>query len=382
MAERAETPNPEGAIALPAPDPGAVSSSQAPVRVAFVFPGQGSQAVGMGADVAAASPAARAIFDAADEALGFALARLCFEGPEEILRETVNTQPALVTTSLALLAALQEAAGDAPIGATSATASDANGLALRQPLTPAFVAGHSIGEYTALAVAGALAVADTVRLARERGRLMHAEGQAIPSGMAAVLGMDADALTAICAEATTQAQGELATQGGAAHPGAGRVVVANDNAPGQVVISGERRALDVAMELAKARGAKRVVPLTVSGAFHSPVMAPAAQGLAMALASAPLRDAAIPIISNITATPLTAANDLRDELAQQIVSPVQWTRTVQYLADQGVTTFVEIGAGQVLAGLIKRIAKGATVLSVSAAADVASVAAQLRAGGV
>jgi len=347
-----------------------------------VFPGQGSQAVGMGADVAAASPAARAVFAAADAALGFSLSRLCFEGPEETLRETVNTQPALVATSLALLAALQEAARGATIASSSGDGAPVpDGEALRQPITPAFVAGHSIGEYAALAAARALDVADTVRLARERGRLMHAEGQTIPSGMAAVLGMDADALTAICAEATAQAQGELAGQGvAAAHPGAGRVVVANDNAPGQVVMSGERRALDVAMELAKARGAKRVVPLTVSGAFHSPVMAPAAQGLAEALALAPLRDAATPIISNISATPLSSAADLRDELAQQIVSPVQWTRSMQFLADQGVTTFVEIGAGQVLSGLIKRIVKGATVLSVSAAADVATVAERLRAG--
>lgn len=367
------------------PAPRADVSSSAPGRVAFVFPGQGSQAVGMGADVAAASPAARAVFAVADEALGFALSRLCFEGPEETLRETVNTQPALVTTSLALLAALQEAARGAQSGGGSAASGAsialgaADGLALRQPLTPAFVAGHSVGEYAALAAAGALGVAETVRLARERGRLMHAEGQSIPSGMAAVLGMDADALTAICAEATAQAHGELTAQNAATHPGAGRVAVANDNAPGQVVISGERRALDMAMEMARARGAKRVVPLPVSAAFHSPVMAPAAQGLAAALAVAPLRDAVIPIISNITATPLTTAHDLRDELALQIVSPVQWTRSVQYLAEQGVTMFVEIGAGQVLAGLIKRIAKGATVLTVSAATDVASVAERLRA---
>ncbi len=335
--------------------------------VAFIFPGQGSQAVGMGADVYRASPAARAIFDAADTALGFALSRLCFEGPEDALRETVNTQPALVTTSLALLAALQEAAG-APAVTESVEPS------LSAPLAPAWVAGHSVGEYAALAAAGALDAAATVRLARERGRLMHEEGSAIPSGMAAVLGMDAPALEQVCAEATERTRAVLTPEEAAAHPGAGRVVLANDNAPGQIVISGERRALEAAMELAKAAGARRVVSLAVSGAFHSPVMAPAAEGLARAVEAAPIRDAVIPIISNITATPLSAADDIRGELASQIVSPVQWTRSIEWLAAQGVSLFVEIGAGQVLSGLVKRIARDATTLSVSTAADVAAVA--------
>jgi [acyl-carrier-protein] S-malonyltransferase len=337
--------------------------------VAFVFPGQGSQAVGMGADIHRASPAARAVYDIADDALGFALSRICFEGPEEALRETINTQPALVTTSLALLAALQEAAG--------APASPGD-PALGSPLAPAFVAGHSVGEYAALASSGALGVAETIRLARERGRLMHNEGSAVPSGMAAVLGMDTAALEQVCAEATEQARAALSPDAAAAHPGVGRVIVANDNAPGQIVISGERSALERAMELAKARGAKRVVPLAVSGAFHSPVMAPAAEGLAQAVARAPIRDAAIPIISNITARPIHAEDDIRQELARQIVSPVRWTGSVAWLAEQGVTTFVEIGAGQVLAGLVKRIAKGVTVLNVGSMNDVAPVAAQLR----
>lgn len=337
--------------------------------VAFVFPGQGSQAVGMGADVYRASPAARAVYDLADAALGFGLSQLCFDGPEDTLRETINTQPALVTTSLALLAALQEAAG----------ASFTSGSpALSAPLMPAYVAGHSVGEYAALAASGALGVADTITLARERGRLMHEQGTTLPSGMAAVLGMDADALDAVCAEATQQAQQELATSPQAPHPGVGRVVVANDNAPGQVVISGAQRALEIAMELAKSRGAKRVVPLTVSGAFHSPVMAPAAEGLTRAVHAAPLNDATIPIVSNISATPISSVGELREELARQIVSPVQWTRSVSWLAEQGVTTFVEIGSGQVLAGLIRRIAKGATTLGVANAEDVAKVAPELR----
>ena len=337
-------------------------------RIAFVFPGQGSQAVGMGADVFRASPAARRVFELADAAVGFPLSTLCFEGPDDALRETINTQPAIVANSLALLAALQEAAG-APLPTSGEPG-------LTGPLTPAFVAGHSVGEYAALAAAGALDVADTLRLVRERGRLMHAEGTVCASGMAAVLGMDAATLEAICAEATEQARAALAPD--EAHPGAGRVVLANDNAPGQIVISGAQPALERAMGLARERGARRVVELPVSAAFHSPVMSPAAEGLARAVAAAPMRDAATPVISNISATPLTLAADLRRELARQIESPVQWTRSVEYLAGQGVTMFVEIGAGQVLSGLIKRIAKGTPTLTLSSAADVAPVAAQIR----
>ncbi|WIG60209.1 MAG: Malonyl CoA-acyl carrier protein transacylase [Ktedonobacterales bacterium] len=342
-------------------------------QIAFVFPGQGSQAVGMGADVFSASPAAHAVFDLADAAVGFPLAQLCFSGPEAALRETINTQPALVATSLALLAALQEAAG------TPFTSG--GDPALSAPLRPAYVAGHSVGEYAALAASGALGISETLRLVRERGRLMHQEGQACDSGMAAVLGLDAQALQAVCAEATERTRDDLRAAGqlGAdAHPGAGVVVLANDNAPGQIVISGARRALDLAMELARERGAKRVVPLAVSGAFHSPVMAPAALGLAKAVDAAPIQNAAVPLVANMTAEPLVMAGDLRSELAHQIEAPVLWTRSIEYLVSQGVTTFVEIGVGQVLAGLIKRIAKGTTTLAVGSAADVAPIAAQLR----
>jgi [acyl-carrier-protein] S-malonyltransferase len=337
-------------------------------RIAFVFPGQGSQTVGMGADIYQASPAARAVFDMADDALGFSLSSLCFEGPEATLRETVNTQPAIVATSLALLTALQEAAG----------ASSGNPSALSDPIHPVFVAGHSVGEYSAVAAAGALGVADTLRLVRERGRLMHTEGLSCPGGMAAVLGMDVEALTSICAEATKRARAALSAEDAAGHPGAGRVVVANDNAPGQIVLSGAAPALEIAMELARAGGAKRVVPLAVSGAFHSPVMAPAADALTAAVAAAPVIAPSVPIVANITATPITTEIQLREELAQQIVSPVQWTRTVEYLANHGVETFVEIGAGQVLAGLIKRIVKGATIVSVGSSAEVTLAAERLR----
>jgi [acyl-carrier-protein] S-malonyltransferase len=340
-------------------------------RIAFVFPGQGSQAVGMGADVSRDSPAARAVFALADEAVGFSLSHLCFEGPEEALRETINTQPAIVATSLALLAALQETAGSVYRGSGDPL--------LRAPLEPAFVAGHSVGEYTALAASGALGIAATMRLVRERGRLMHEEGTRCPSGMAAVLGLDADILAEICAQATTETRAALGPSAAEpdAHPGLGRVVLANNNAPGQIVISGEQRALERALELAHARGAKRVVPLTVSGAFHSPVMAPAARGLAEAVEAARLRDAAVPLVANITARPITSAADLRTEMARQIESPVQWTQSIEYMAEHGVTAFVEVGAGQVLAGLIKRIVKGAAVIGVGSAAELAPAAARL-----
>jgi [acyl-carrier-protein] S-malonyltransferase len=332
--------------------------------IAFLFPGQGSQAVGMGADVAAASPAARAVFERADRRLGFALSTLCFEGPEDTLKETINAQPAIVAVSLALLAALE-----AHLDTQHA----------RERLRPAYVAGHSVGEYAALVASGALDEEAGLALVRERGRLMQ-EGTVCPGGMAAVLGLDDAALQDVCAQATEET---LAALGAAAskHPGLGRVVVANLNSPGQVVISGERQALARAMELASARGAKRVVALAVSGAFHSPVMEPASAGLALAVAEAPLGEATIPLISNISATPLTDAEALRTELARQIVSPVQWVKTVEYLSAQGVTTFVEIGPGQVLSGLVKRIVKGVTTLNISAAADVESVGEALLARG-
>ncbi len=331
--------------------------------IAFIFPGQGSQAVGMGADVAAASPAARAVFERADRRLGFALADLCFQGPEETLRETINAQPAIVAVSLALLAALE-----AYLVASNARASER--------LRPASVAGHSVGEYAALVASGALDLEAALALVRERGRLMHEEGTVCPGGMAAVLGLDDAALQEVCAQATEETLAALGAQAGK-HPGMGRVVVANYNSPGQVVISGEQQALARAMELASARGAKRVMPLSVSGAFHSPVMEPASAGLARAVQEAPLGEATIPLISNISATPLTEADALRTELARQIVSPVQWVKTVEFLAAQGVTLFVEIGPGQVLSGLVKRIVKGATTLNISAAADVERVGDEL-----
>lgn len=334
-------------------------------RVAFLFPGQGSQAVGMGADIFASSPAARRVFESVDEALGFSLSQLCFTGPDETLRETINAQPALVTVSLALLAALQETLAAQTASANSSWAA---------PLTPAFTAGHSVGEYTALVAAGALSLADAARLVRERGRLMHHEGTVCPSSMAAIIAMDEATLREVCAEATARASAQKT----GTHPGEGQVTVANYNAPGQIVISGELKALNLAMELAKERGAKKVMPLAVSGAFHSPVMQPAAAGLARAIAAASVNDAAIPVIGNMHAVPLTSAQAICDELAGQVAAPVQWIRSIEYLVNEGVTTFIEIGPGQALTGMVKRIAKGTTLMNVSSGTDMIKVADALR----
>jgi [acyl-carrier-protein] S-malonyltransferase len=332
-------------------------------RVAFLFPGQGSQAVGMGADIFAASSAARHVFETVDEALGFPLSTLCFHGPEDTLRATINAQPAIVTVSLAFLAAFQEALSPQ----TSSWAS---------PLAPGFTAGHSVGECAALLASGALDLKGVALLVRERGRLMHEEELACPGGMAAVIGMDVEILQEVCQEATQRSLAALPSD--VTRPGQGQVVVANYNAPGQIVISGEQHALALATTLAKERGAKRVIPLSVSGAFHSPVMQPAALNLARSIEGADIRDVSIPIIGNISAKPLTQAQALRVELAQQVATSVQWTRTIEYLTSVGITTFIEIGPGQALTGMIKRIAKGITTINVGSVAEVEKAAALVR----
>jgi [acyl-carrier-protein] S-malonyltransferase len=336
-------------------------------QVAFLFPGQGSQAVGMGADAYEQSVAAKAVFTAFDAALGFSLSQLCFQGPEDTLRSTINAQPAIVAVSLAYLAAFQEA-----LSAQSSSWSS--------PLAPNYTAGHSVGECAAMVASGALDLSGAAFLVRERGRLMHEEEVACPGGMAAVIGLDEQALQEICQEATRQAKESLLPH--AQHVGAGAVVVANYNAPGQIVISGEKSALEIASNIAKARGAKRVIPLAVSGAFHSPVMAPAARNLALSISRADLHDATIPIISNITATALINAAELRKELAEQVATSVQWTRTIEYLQSVGVITFFEIGPGQALAGMIKRIVKGATIINIGNMLQVEQAVTQVRENGL
>jgi [acyl-carrier-protein] S-malonyltransferase len=333
--------------------------------VAFLFPGQGSQATGMGADIFASSPAARRVFEHVDQALGFSLSALCFTGPDETLRETVHAQPAIVTVSLALLAALQEAlAGQMPDDLCSWTV----------PLTPAYTAGHSVGEYAALVVSGSLTLADAVRLLRERGRLMQHESSVCPGAMAAIIALDERVLQDVCAQATSRASAQRT----GTHPGEGQVAIANYNAPGQLVISGAHSALELAMTLARERGAKKVMPLAVSGAFHSPAMQPAAAGLAEAIAATIVTDARIPLIGNMHASPLSEAAAIREELAGQIAASVQWIRSIEYLINAGVTIFIEIGLGQALTGMVKRIAKGTTLMNVSSGEDIIKVVDMLR----
>jgi [acyl-carrier-protein] S-malonyltransferase len=300
-------------------------------KVAYVFPGQGSQAVGMGRDLYDRFASARTVIQEADEVLKFPLSRLCFEGPEEELRQTINAQPALVTISFACLKAIQELAGSSfP--------------------TPAFVAGHSLGEYTALAAANVIDFATTVYLARERGRLMHEAGTRNPGGMVAILGLDEAVLTEVCQGTDTR--------------------IANFNAPGQLVISGARENVAKAAELAKARGASRTVPLQVSGAFHSQLMQPAEEGLSRIIAGIEFHNPTVPIIGNTAAQPLTTADEVKAELSRQLCHGVQWQRSVEYMVDKGVTTFIEIGPGKVLTGLIKRITKNANTMNIGDAESI------------
>ncbi|TQK74890.1 [acyl-carrier-protein] S-malonyltransferase [Brevibacillus sp. AG162] len=295
-------------------------------KVAFVFPGQGSQFVGMGQALSEQSEEARHIFEQADEALGFSLSGLCFAGPEEELKLTANTQPAILTASIAVLAALNEKLPD---------------------YKPAFVAGHSLGEYSALVAAGALSFADAVKTVRARGQFME---EAVPAGqgaMAAVLSMDRAALHAVCEEVTASG-----------HP----VQLANMNCPGQIVISGSAEGVKLAGEKAKEAGAKRVLPLNVSGPFHSSLMQPAADKLQEVLAGVTVQEATVPVVANVTARPVSEATIIVDQLVQQVSAPVLWEDSVQWMVEAGVTTFVEIGPGKVLAGLIKKIAPADTTI--------------------
>jgi [acyl-carrier-protein] S-malonyltransferase len=305
------------------------------VNVALLCPGQGAQRVGMGKDLAEAFPAARDVFAAVDDALGVALSRVMWEGPEERLTSTDNAQPAILAHSAAVWAVV--------------------GPRLEGRIVAG--AGHSLGEYSAYLAAGALGVAEAARLVRRRGELMRAAGDARPGSMAAVMGLDADRVAALCREAS----------------GGGEVVVAaNLNAPDQTVVSGDPAAVARAAELLKAAGAKRVLPLKVSGAFHSPLMEPPAREFAGALEAAPLRDPAFPVVANATAEPVGDAATARVRLAEQLTSPVRWVEGVRRLAALGGTglRFVEIGPGTVLSGLARRIVPGCETLALGTAGEV------------
>ena len=296
-----------------------------PMSVAYVFPGQGSQWVGMGRHLYDNFDSAKAVFDQADETLGFPLSRLCFEGPEDELRLTINAQPALVVVSFACLKVAQEVSGSDEFP------------------PPAFVAGHSLGEYTALAVANVFDFVTAVYLARERGRLMHEAGLRNPGGMVAIIGLDGALLAEVCGETDTW--------------------IANINCPGQLVISGVRENLVKATDLAKARGAHRTIPLSVSGVFHTPLMQSAVDGMSEIIATLSFGNPAIPIIANITAQPLTTTELIKEELLRQLCNCVQWQRSIEYMVNAGVSTFIEIGPGRVLSGLIKRIDKNVKTLN-------------------
>ncbi len=308
-------------------------------KIAFVFPGQGAQAVGMGQDAYRENEASKQIFERADAVLGFKLSELIFQGPEQQLKQTIHTQPALLTASIALFEAFRDAG-----------------------VRPDYLAGHSLGEYSALVVAGALSFEDAVKTVRQRGEFME---QAVPSGiggMAAVLGADRDRLRQLCLT--------LSADFGPVEP-------ANLNCPGQIVVSGTREGVQALAERGREAGAKRVIPLEVSGPFHSSLMKPAAEKLSAVLAGLPMRDASVPVIANVTSRPAERADDIRRLLTEQVCSPVLWEDSIVWMIEQGVDTFYEIGSGSVLTGLIKKIDRGVSVFSLNSLAAIDAV----RTGG-
>jgi [acyl-carrier-protein] S-malonyltransferase len=308
------------------------------MSLAFVFPGQGSQAVGMGKALADAFPVARQVFEEIDAALGEPLSRTMWEGPAETLTLTENTQPALLAHSLAVMRVLETEAG----------------VDLKRDA--AFVAGHSLGEYSALAAAGAFALADAARLVRIRGRAMQ---KAVPVGvgaMAALLGLEFDQAAAVAAEA---AQGQVCQ-------------AANDNGGGQVVVSGDKAAVERAVEIAKQKGAKRAMMLPVSAPFHCALMQPAADAMMEALATVTLRAPAVPVVANVIAQPVSKPAEIVRRLIEQVTGTVRWRGSVAFMAGQGVTSFYEVGTGKVLSGLVKRIADGAIGVAIGSPDDVAA----------
>jgi [acyl-carrier-protein] S-malonyltransferase len=313
------------------------------MTTAFIFPGQGSQTVGMGRALVDAFPAARAVFEEVDEALGDKLSTIIFEGPDDALTRTRNAQPALMAVSIAALRALE-----------------GEGVSVKKHA--AYVAGHSLGEYSALAAAGSFSIGDTARLLRIRGDAMQ---KAVPEGvgaMAALLGLDLSAAEAVAKEAATADE---------------VCEVANDNAPGQVVVSGHKAAVERATVIAKTAGAKRALLLAVSAPFHCALMEPAAEVMANALAGTKIHPPVVPLVANVLARPLSDPTEIRQRLVEQITGTVRWRQSMAWLGENGVTRFVEIGAGKVLTGLVKRIVPGAAASAVSTPDEVRSLAAEL-----
>ena len=314
------------------------------MSVAFIFPGQGSQAPGMGRELAERYPAAREVFEEADDALGFKLSELCFNGPAEELQLTENTQPAILATSVAAL-----------------RAAESEGFP-----RPDFVAGHSLGEYSALVAAGALELRDAVRVVRNRGRFMQ---EAVPVGagaMAAILGAELEAVEAACAEA--RGEGEVCSP-------------ANINSPGQIVIAGSAAAVERAIPLLKARGAKRAVPLKVSAPFHCALMLPAQERLAAELEGMAFADLAMPLVTNVDAALIRTGVEARESLVRQVSQPVRWRESVELLAREGAREFVEVGPGKVLSGLVRQTAREARCLNVEDVSSLLAARAELSGGG-
>jgi len=304
-------------------------------KVAYVFPGQGSQSTGMGLDLYKSYPPAKEVFDGADASLGFSLSSLCFEGPEEELTKTHNVQPAILVVSIACLKALEEAT-------------------IANFPSPTFVAGHSLGEYTALVAAGALGLTDAVLLVRERGRLMYEAGLKNPGSMLAVIGL-----------------GEETVKDISFHSGA---EISNINCPGQIVISGAAQVLTEADKLARIKGARALIPLRVSGAFHSALIEPVLAEFSKIVSNVKFQPPVIPVISNVTARPLPDVDSIKEELVKQLRNCIQWQGSVEYMMHSGVTTFYEIGPGRVLSGLIRRINSELQTFNISGVEDITQLA--------